>query len=85
MTRDEHMDILAFFDRVLNAAEAEIDVEAEAIIRAMFKRHPEAAYRVTKLAMALARQPTPVAAPKPVGRPRQWFAALLHRNPHTVF
>lgn len=93
MTREEHMDILAFFDRVINSADVAVDVEADAIIRAMFKRNPDAAYHVTKLAMELAAQPaplpaqpsTPEAAPKHAGKPRQWFASLLHRNPHAVF
>ncbi|MDR3505613.1 MAG: hypothetical protein P4L52_05175 [Acidocella sp.] len=91
MTREEHMDILAFFDRVTNSVDATVDVEADAIIRAMFKRNPDAAYHVTKLAMALAAQPIPIpaavstAAPKRAGKSRQWFASLLHRNPHAVF
>ncbi|MBB5372062.1 DUF2076 domain-containing protein [Acidocella aromatica] len=93
MTREEHMDILAFFDRVMNSADAAVDVEADAIIRAMFKRNPDAAYHVTKLAMTLAAQPAllsvqaspPASAPKQAGKPRQWFASLLHRNPHAVF
>ncbi len=89
MTREEHMDILAFFDRVMHSADAAVDVEADAIIRAMFKRNPDAAYHVTKLAMELAAQPaqaSPQAAtPTQTGKPRQWFASLLHRNPHAVF
>jgi hypothetical protein len=82
MTREEHMEILAFFDRVMSSADATIDVEADAIIRALFKRNPDAAYHVTKLAMTLAARPAP--APQPARKPRQWFAALLHRNAHAV-
>ncbi|MGP8025865.1 MAG: hypothetical protein ACLPJJ_04005 [Acidocella sp.] len=89
MTREEHMEILAFFDRVMSSADATVDVEADAIIRALLKRNPDAAYHVTKLAMALSARPAPVpvppSAPQPARKSRQWFAALLHRNAHVAF
>ncbi len=53
MTRDEHQKIIAFINAVVRPqAEPPLDVEADAIIRALFVRNPEAAYRVTKLALA---------------------------------
>lgn len=54
MTRDEHRDIIAFIDGAVRQDDetAPLDVEADAIIRALFVRNPEAAYRITKLAMA---------------------------------
>ncbi len=54
MTRDEHQDIIAFIDEAVRQDKSvePLDVEADAIIRALFVRNPEAAYRVTKLAMA---------------------------------
>lgn len=59
MTQQEHKNILAFLDRVLSGPHAPLDIEADAIIRAYFKRNPDAAYRVTMMAMNLAE---PVAA-----------------------
>jgi hypothetical protein len=54
VTRDEHRDIIAFIDEAVRPDESgePLDVEADAIIRALFVRNPEAAYRITKLAMA---------------------------------
>ena len=61
-------------------------MEADAIIRAFFVRNPEAAYRITLLAMAQAEQlaamspesPEPVEA-KPNFR-QGWLARLLKKN-----
>ena len=48
----EHQTILAFLDKMLrDAAEEPFDLEADAIIRAYFKRNPESAYRITIMAM----------------------------------
>jgi hypothetical protein len=52
VTRDQHLAILEFLDGTLSADPAPLDVEADAIIRAYFKRHPDAAYRLTMRAMA---------------------------------
>lgn len=55
MTREEHRNIIAFIEAAVrrdDAAQAPLDVEADAIIRALFVRNPDAAYRVTRLAMA---------------------------------
>lgn len=54
MDLQEHKAILNFLDHMLrDAAEEPLDLEADAIIRAYFKRNPEAAYRITKLAMSM--------------------------------
>jgi hypothetical protein len=76
------MSILAFLGRLMGGAQESVDVEADAIIRAFFKRNPDAAYHVTKLAMALTAQPAPLAMQpsSPPPKPRNWFAALLERR-----
>lgn len=60
MNRDEQKQILALIDRALNGTAAStiraMDVEADAIIRALFVRNPEAAYRVTMLAVSQAQE-----------------------------
>jgi hypothetical protein len=60
MNRDEQKQILALVDRAVNGTPASpvrpMDVEADAIIRALFVRNPEAAYRVTMLAIAQAQE-----------------------------
>ncbi len=48
-----------------------MDIEADAIIRALFKRNPDTAYRVTMLAMSLAAAMA-VAPPAEPPRPRHW-------------
>ncbi len=53
MTRDQHRAILAFIERMTGGVQPPIDVEADAIIRALFKRNPDLAYRMTMLAMSL--------------------------------
>ena len=80
MTHEEHMSILAFLGRLMGGAQESVDVEADAIIRAFFKRNPDAAYHVTKLAMALAAQPEPLAVQAPAPKSRNWFTALLERR-----
>lgn len=60
MTREEQKSITGFIDLVakppVSAQKPPIDVEADAIIRALFVRNPEAAYRMTILAMAQAEE-----------------------------
>ncbi len=77
VTREEHMSILSFLGRAMSGEQEAVDVEADAIIRAFFKRNPDAAYHVTKLAMALAAQPQPCAAPQ---KSRNWLTSLLERR-----
>lgn len=74
------MSILAFLGRLMGGAQETVDVEADAIIRAFFKRNPDAAYRVTKLAMSLAAQPEQVVVPAASPKARNWFSALLERR-----
>jgi hypothetical protein len=57
MNREEQKQILGFIERALTSDRGAplppMDLEADAIIRALFVRNPEAAYRITKLAMTL--------------------------------
>jgi len=80
VTHEEHMSILAFLGRLMGGGQEAIDVEADAIIRAFFKRNPDAAYRITKLAMALAVQPEQRTVQPQPPKSRNWFAALLERR-----
>lgn len=84
VTREEHQAILSFIGETVGGNLSPIDVEADAIIRAYFKRNPDAAYRMTKLAMALAAQarqdqtcPTATARQK---RHRHWLTTLFARS-----
>lgn len=58
MTREEQKNITGFIQQAVKpdptGQQAPLDVEADAIIRALFVRNPEAAYRITLLAMAQA-------------------------------
>lgn len=74
------MSILAFLGRLMDGSMEAVDVEADAIIRAFFKRNPDAAYRMTKLAMALAARPEPPVAEPAPPKTRGWLAALLERR-----
>jgi hypothetical protein len=60
LTRDEQKMITEFLHRAVHgapgAALPPLDIEADAIIRALFVRNPEAAYRVTMLAIGQARE-----------------------------
>jgi hypothetical protein len=84
VTREEHRNIIAFIDEAVrqDLASPPVDIEADAIIRALFVRNPEAAYRVTRLAMeqreALAQLKTELAEAKS-GRGRNWYARLFTR------
>lgn len=76
----EHKSILAFLDHLLRkAAEEPLDLEADAIIRAYFKRNPEAAYRITRFAMDL----TPLCvAQAPDMLVKRWRWLQLFRDRH---
>ncbi len=80
MTHEEHMSILAFLGRLMGDAQESVDIEADAIIRAFFKRNPDAAYHMTKLAMKLAAQPEQLAVQAVPVKSRNWFTALLERR-----
>jgi hypothetical protein len=87
VTRDEQKAITEFVDRAVGGIQPPMDIEADAIIRALFARNPDAAYRITKLAMALsnaqlspAERPTgteslTVAAPQ-----KKWLSGLFGRK-----
>jgi hypothetical protein len=59
VTREEQKSITHLIGRAVNGADGmpppPMDIEADAIIRALFVRNPEAAYRVTMLAIGLER------------------------------
>lgn len=81
MNRLEHQTILGFLDKMLHDAAAEpFDLEADAIIRAYFKRNPEAAYRITFMAMqqGLQMQANVVSETKSQGW--RWPRLLLRRQ-----
>ncbi len=86
MTRDEHRNIIAFIDGAVRqdgaVAQMPLDVEADAIIRALFVRNPEAPFRVTQLAMAqreeISKLRTELAEAKSTAA-RNWLFRLLNR------
>jgi uncharacterized FAD-dependent dehydrogenase len=81
VTRDEQKSIIEFIERAVGGAQSPMDVEADAIIRALFVRNPDAAYRMTMLAMAQQRE---LAAREAVTAPartrRRWLAGLIERR-----
>jgi hypothetical protein len=76
VTREEHLNILTFLDGCLSGNQPAIDIEADAIIRAYFKKHPDTAYRVTMLALAQTARPPAVAERKKTS----WLARLTERR-----
>jgi hypothetical protein len=91
LTRDEQKTITEFVDRAVHgapgAALPPLDIEADAIIRALFVRNPEAAYRVTMLAIGQARELEARGAELAETRARMresWFRRLFRRNPGSV-
>ncbi len=86
MTREEQKSITGFIELAVKpvavAPKAPFDVEADAIIRALFVRNPEAAYRMTMLAMAqaeeLARVKTELDEERKSFR-QSWLSRLLKR------
>ncbi|MDE8348213.1 MAG: hypothetical protein POG74_01835 [Acidocella sp.] len=59
MNRDEHKQIINFIEIAVAGSGVDsgpVDIEADAIIRALFVRNPDAAYRVTMLAINQARE-----------------------------
>jgi len=88
LTRDEQKMITAFLHRAVHGAPGEslppLDIEADAIIRALFVRNPEAAYRVTMLAISQARELDARAAELAETHARLsegWFWRLFRKNP----
>ncbi len=64
---------------MLGGPQEPLDVEADAIIRAYFKRNPDAAYRVTKMAMTLAQTPL-VEKERGAPKRRRWLPMLRPRE-----
>jgi hypothetical protein len=79
VTRDQHKAIIAFINAVTGGEQPPMDVEADAIIRALFVRNPDAAYRVTVLAMSLLAS---AEAQRPPDLPRHkgWFSTLFDKR-----
>lgn len=50
MTSEERELITAFVTRTVNAGGETIDPEADALLKELFEKHPEARYRITQLA-----------------------------------
>jgi len=50
MTNEERDLITSFVTRTVNAGGEAIDPEADALLKELFERHPEARYRITQLA-----------------------------------
>lgn len=79
MDLQEHKTILAFLDHMLStSADEPLDLEADAIIRAYFKRNPEAAYRITRLAMATIHVDV-ANPPDAASRRRRWLPLFRER------
>lgn len=79
VTRDEQKLITEFVERAVSGEQAAMDVEADAIIRALFVRNPDAAYRMTMLAMSLTgqlREETEVTMPVR----KRWLANFMKRE-----
>jgi hypothetical protein len=56
-----------------------MDVEADAIIRALFVRNPDAAYRMTILAMSMLLPPR-IEEPVEAVRPKGWLSGLFEKR-----
>ncbi len=87
MTREEQKSITGFIEQAVRPKALEqvapLDVEADAIIRALFVRNPEAAYRITMLAMAQAQQLTGIKAELAAERKSfrgNWLSRLLKKQ-----
>ncbi len=87
MTRDEQKAITEFVDRAVSGIQPPMDIEADAIIRALFARNPDAAYRITKLAMALSNTQLSPADPaaasgglKAATQQKGWLGGLFGRK-----
>ncbi len=79
VTNEEHKAIIEFVNRTVGGEQPPMDVEADAIIRALFVRNPDAAYRMTMLAMRLAAAAR-AAEPAETARRKHWLAALFERR-----
>jgi len=78
------MAIIGFLDSTLSGDLAPLDVEADAIIRAYLKRHPDAAYHLTMRAMSAVAAAAPKAEAGPeAAAPREqksWLSGFFERR-----
>jgi hypothetical protein len=79
VTRDQHKAIIAFISAITGGEQPPMDVEADAIIRALFVRNPDAAYRVTMLAMSLVAS-AETQRPPDLPRHKGWFSTLFDKR-----
>jgi len=86
VTREEQKSITSFIELAVKpvtiAQKPPFDIEADAIIRALFVRNPEAAYRMTMLAMAQAEALTRIKAELDDERQsfrQNWLSRLLKK------
>jgi len=81
VTREEQKQITEFVERAVKDQQAPMDVEADAIIRALFVRNPDAAYRITMMAMAQQRELSSIPDTEDATEPRRgWLAFLFERR-----
>jgi len=80
VTRDEQKSITEFVERAVSGAQSPMDVEADAIIRALFVRNPDAAYRVTMLAMLQQDELAALRARPPLPERRGWLSGLFEKR-----
>jgi hypothetical protein len=88
LTREEQKTITEFLHRAVHGAQGgalpPMDIEADAIIRALFVRNPEAAYRITMLAIGQARELDARHAELAETHSRMsesWFCRLFRKTP----
>ncbi len=79
VTREEQKLITEFVELAVGGDQPPMDVEADAIIRALFVRNPDAAYRVTLLAMAQQKELLGLRAQAARER-RGWLAGLFEKR-----
>ncbi len=80
VTRDEQKSITEFVERAVRGAQPPMDVEADAIIRALFVRNPDAAYRVTMLAMLQQDELAALRARPPIQARRGWLSGFFEKR-----
>jgi hypothetical protein len=85
VTREEHQAILAFFEETVGGSQPPMDIEADAIIRALFVRNPDAAYRMTMRAISLVAASQQAAAVPRRGWLFNWFERRGGSTARVVF
>lgn len=64
----------------MKGAQSPMDIEADAIIRALFVRNPDAAYRITMLAMLQQSELMALRARPPLQARRGWLSGLFEKR-----